>query len=196
MIHLKKLRGLKLDSAITSIGNEADRDNVETWGKYFPNVVVSGPVEPIKANGVRYYKSQKLSSVRHAIGICLARLPGNAVFMISEPNVAMVGSCDGIIEHIQDSGFDLAWGGFVTIDEKPSVFLFSVPLAGHLMLALNDSVVFGSPWQAEVHNRLQTMVRHRYFDVTSYGAFASPPKPEVVKLEKTKAAVREVKKKK
>lgn len=175
MIHVRKLKRTRFHTALTSIDPghalpvDVQKTAIDTWGDTFPFVSVVGPVEPLKSDGVRWFRSNGPAQLRQAISVYMTSIPGNEICMFGNPVFALNGEVGGILKHIESEKIEMAWGCHINIKNAPSVFCMTTSVASHLLLDCPASLTFASSWQPYLHAWMGKMLRHRYFDATQYG---------------------------
>lgn len=168
-------RKLKLSTALTTVDAllatsiDDQRDAVNQWSTAFPKVLVMGPQEPKKADGVRHVKTKDLPPMANLLRTYMQSIPGADVCLLANPDILInADKLQSILDHVISERMEMAWAAHLNIDGKPRGFIMASPVIAHLVNDLNQATTFQSNWIPLVHTWMQKMMRYRYFDGTAF----------------------------
>lgn len=184
MIVIKHKRN-KLGSVLSTIDPalpiqlDSQHSAVANWSAKSAKLFIIGPSAPQVANGTRFIRTGPTPPIHNLLGTYLQSIPGSEVCMISSPD-CVISDVMPLLNHIDAQKMELAWASHVDFGVTPSVFFLSSPVIAHMLNDIPRTLTFQQDWRAWVHGWFQRLLRHRYFDATSFSPVVEvlPPPPQ------------------
>lgn len=176
-----KIKKTKLATIITAISGglktptEAQLLAVNEWGNAAGRVIIHSaykmPVTP--NNGIRVAPTrQENPSVADIMRAYVVQIPGDEIFAIAAPNLLFNGDQLKLFAHVEKEKMERAWACFVTTpgNNAPVAFVMSAPVLPHILRDMPNTLTFANEsWAVWLDQWLSKfMLRHRYFDATSF----------------------------
>jgi hypothetical protein len=114
-------------------------------------------------------------NLTNLLGTYMQAIPGAEVVMITNPDLLITGDIAPLLAYVDGLRMEMAWGCHLDANGKPVAFILSSQVVAHLLNDIPQSMTFADDWKGWVHAWMQRLLRHRYFDATSYAIVTPIP---------------------
>lgn len=192
------MKKTKVGCAILSTNVNAPDDvkavSIGSIANVAPRLMVFGPTEPAKYDGLRWIKGDASYTIKNAIANYMREFRGYEVVLMCNPTLEFnKEGMDSLLKFLDAQKMDMSWATYSGTGHDPDLFIFSSHILAHIVNDIPDKMLFTDNWQAWMNDWCKKMLRHRYFDGNEYkiSSVIVPPQKQVEpEVSKKKVAKR------